>query len=322
MMPFIRLAKHSATIKSQSITIGSTTINGGSGTINAVTDGLVKVTATDGRWFTNQISSKHTIVDYVKLTCAIEAGAASTSGVAQLKVSGNYWNGNFGAAANTLTIQYRYKAQDGSFTSWRNSSAAVTKSNNTYSTTISISGLDYTKAYTFQARAIDKLATIESGGQTRKTQPIFDWGVDSSGAADFNVNGTLKINNRNIIDIIYPVNSIYMSLNSVNPSTLFGGTWEQIKDTFLLAAGATYKAGSTGGEATHTLTQAEMPKHNHVIYYPNAGGPDEGAALGFPETGSKNTWWAPASMTGQTGDSKAHNNMPPYLAVYIWKRTA
>ena len=113
-----------------------------------------------------------------------------------------------------------------------------------------------------------------------------------------------------------------MSLNSVNPSTLFGGTWEQIKDTFLLAAGATYKAGSTGGEATHTLTQDEMPKHNHVIYYPNAGGPDEGAALGFPEVGSKNTWWAPASMTGQTGGSAAHNNMPPYLAVYIWKRTA
>lgn len=113
-----------------------------------------------------------------------------------------------------------------------------------------------------------------------------------------------------------------MSLNSVNPSTLFGGTWEQIKDTFLLAAGATYKAGSTGGEATHTLTQAEMPKHNHAIYYPNGGAPEVGAAYGFPEVGSKNTWWAEACMTGQTGDSKAHNNMPPYLAVYIWKRTA
>lgn len=113
-----------------------------------------------------------------------------------------------------------------------------------------------------------------------------------------------------------------MSLNSVNPSTLFGGTWEQIKDTFLLAAGATYKAGSTGGEATHTLTQNEMPKHNHVIYYPNGGAPDTGAALGFPEAGSKNTWWAEACMTGQTGGSAAHNNMPPYLAVYIWKRTA
>lgn len=320
------VAKHSATIKSQSITIGSTTINSGSGTIKAVTDGLVKVTATDSRWFTSQISSKHTLVDYVKLTCSIEAGAASTSGVAQLKVSGNYWNGNFGAAANTLTVQYRYKAQDGSFTSWKNSNAAVTKSNNTYNTTISISGLDYTKAYTFQARAIDKLATIESGGQTRKTQPIFDWGVDSSGAADFNVNGTLKINNKNIIDIIYPVNSIYMSLNSVNPSTLFGGTWEQIKDTFLLAAGATYKAGTTGGEATHTLTANEMPAHAHYMASGNSGGdstwePDAGSYLIDSVTTDKTTYWAQLGMNN-AGGSAAHNNMPPYLAVYIWKRTA
>lgn len=320
------VAKHSATIKSQSITIGSTTINGASGTIKAVTDGLVKVTATDSRWFTNQISSKHTIVDYVKLTCAIEAGAASTSGVAQLKVSGNYWNGNFGAAANTLTVQYRYKAQDGSFTSWKNSSAAITKSNNTYNTTISVSGLDYTKAYTFQARAVDKLATIESGEQTRKTQPIFDWGVDSSGAADFNVNGTLKINNKNIIDIIYPVGSIYMSLNSANPSTLFGGTWEQVKGRFLVGAGTKYKAGSTGGEATHTLTANEMPEHAHYMASGNSGGdstwtPDAGSYLVDSVTTDKTTYWAQIGMNN-AGGSAAHNNMPPYLAVYIWKRTA
>ena len=308
------VAKHSATIKSQSITIGSTTINGGSGTISAVTDGLVKVTATDSRWFTNQISSKHTLIDYVKLTCSIEAGAASTSGVAQLKVSGNYWNGNFGAASNTLTIQYRYKAQDGSFTSWINSSADVTKSNNTYSTTISISGLDYTKAYTFQARAIDKLATIESGEQTRKTQPIFDWGV-SDGVADFNINGTLKINNVNIFDMIYPVDSIYISINNVNPSTLFGGTWEQIKDTFLLAAGDTYAGGSTGGEATHALTTSEMPSHNHSIFYPNSAGPGDSNICYPADSNIKNTWYAEMCKTSNAGDGVAHNNMPPYLAV-------
>lgn len=124
-----------------------------------------------------------------------------------------------------------------------------------------------------------------------------------------------------ILDNVYPVGSIYMSVNSTNPKNLFGGTWEQIQGKFLLGMDSSYPAGSTGGEATHKLTQGEMPKHNHIIYAPNAGGPDEGAALGFPEVGSSNTWWAVACMTEQTGDNEAHNNMPPYLSVYIWKRT-
>lgn len=72
---------------------------------------------------------------------------------------------------------------------------------------------------------------------------------------------------------IYPVGSIYMSVNNVNPSTVFGGTWEQIKDKFLLACGDTYNNGATGGSATHTpsgtvgnhtLTAAEIPSHTHT----------------------------------------------------------
>lgn len=124
-----------------------------------------------------------------------------------------------------------------------------------------------------------------------------------------------------ILDNVYPVGSIYMSVNSTNPKNLFGGTWEQIQGKFLFGMNSNYPAGSTGGEITHKLTQAEMPKHNHIIYTPNAGGPDVGAAIGFPEVGSTNTWWAAACMTGKTGDNEAHNNMPPYLSVYIWKRT-
>lgn len=124
-----------------------------------------------------------------------------------------------------------------------------------------------------------------------------------------------------ILDNVYPVGSIYMSVNSTNPKNLFGGTWEQIQGKFLFGMNSSYPAGSTGGEITHKLTQGEMPKHNHIIYAPNAGGPDKGAALGFPEVGSSNTWWAAACMTEQTGDNEAHNNMPPYLSVYIWKRT-
>ena len=61
----------------------------------------------------------------------------------------------------------------------------------------------------------------------------------------------------------YPVGSIYMSVNSTSPASLFGGTWEQLKDRFLLGAGDTYTNGSTGGESTHTLTVDEMPSHTH-----------------------------------------------------------
>ena len=63
----------------------------------------------------------------------------------------------------------------------------------------------------------------------------------------------------------YPVGSIYLSVNSTNPGTIFGGTWEQIKDRFLLACGSTYSNGSTGGEAKHTLTTNEMPSHSHAL---------------------------------------------------------
>ena len=56
-----------------------------------------------------------------------------------------------------------------------------------------------------------------------------------------------------------------MSVNSVSPATLFGGTWSRISDRFLLAAGSSYSAGSTGGEASHALTTAEMPGHTHTI---------------------------------------------------------
>lgn len=123
-----------------------------------------------------------------------------------------------------------------------------------------------------------------------------------------------------MLDKAYPVGSIYISVNSTNPKTLFGGTWVQIKDRFLLAAGTTYKAGATGGEAAHTLTTNEMPNHKHSIWFPNDGG-EQSAAIGYPDTGSKNTYYAEASKTSGTGGGAAHNNMPPYLAVYVWKRT-
>lgn len=125
-----------------------------------------------------------------------------------------------------------------------------------------------------------------------------------------------------ILDNVYPVGSIYMSVNSTNPKNLFGGTWEQIQGRFLFGMNSSYPAGSTGGEITHALTIDEMPKHIHTIYYPNAGGPYGKANICYPEGSDTNmTWCAEMCRTAPTGGGAAHNNMPPYLSVYIWKRT-
>ena len=122
-----------------------------------------------------------------------------------------------------------------------------------------------------------------------------------------------------ILGLVYPVGSIYMSINNVSPATLFGGKWVQIKGRFLLGASDVYKANTTGGEATHALTTDEMPNHQHSIWFPNSGG-EQSAEIGYPEAGSRNTYYAEASKTAGAGGGAAHNNMPPYLVVYMWRR--
>lgn len=322
-------ARNSATLKSQKITCGAKSITSASGTINAVESGSFTFSATDSRGYTTTQTVNKTLIEYIKLTCSLNAGAPTTAGVATLKISGNYWDGTFGAVANTLTVQYRYKAQGGSYGNW--TAVSATKSNNTYSATATISGLDYQTTYVFQARAIDKLATINTDEQARRTTPIFDWSKN-----DFNVNGTLKINNTNIFDLIYPVGSIYMSVNETNPEILFGGTWKKIRNRFLLGSSSSYPAGSTGGEATHTLTEAEMPSHEGHLSAGFVGTVPQGKGnyKGFLNLdkmtayGDVGRGWNvyagnemhPASEA--VGGGQAHNNMPPYLSVYIWKRTA
>lgn len=129
-----------------------------------------------------------------------------------------------------------------------------------------------------------------------------------------------------IVDMIYPVGSIYMSTVKITPAAVFGGEWEQIRGKFLLAEGDTHVAGSTGGEETHALTNAELPAHNHntsigikSLYVDRDAAPDI-LAGGLLTTSGFSGFMD--YTTGNTGNGNAHNNMPPYLAVYVWKRIA
>ena len=133
----------------------------------------------------------------------------------------------------------------------------------------------------------------------------------------------------------YPVGSIYMSVNTLSPSEVFGGTWVRIKDKFLLASGDTYESGAVGGEANHTLTPNEMPAHTHNVSG-NAAYTNKYVMLGTGgetmgvETGSTNIYEIDAqtsslsvSATAESaGGNASHNNMPPYLVVNVWVRTA
>lgn len=155
---------------------------------------------------------------------------------------------------------------------------------------------------------------------------------------------------------VYPVGSIYMSTVSTNPATLFGfGTWEAMPAGRVLLAqgksswGTTYNAGSTGGEATHQLTVGELPSHGHSastntanltgnansiginydevsvsgIISKNRGNDYGGTNNDHNKTGFLiNASHSHTVTINNTGSNQAHNNLQPYISVYMWKRSA
>lgn len=166
-----------------------------------------------------------------------------------------------------------------------------------------------TTAATDLGRTPGKIAVLDESGRVYYRTPLellADLGTDTVDQ---------------ILGLVYPVGSIYMSINNVSPATLFGGEWVQIEGRFLLGASDVYKANTTGGEATHALTIGEMPGHRHGISYPNLGGEYGDADISYPAgAGTKKTWLAEMCKTEGAGSSAAHNNMPPYLVVYMWRR--
>jgi len=139
----------------------------------------------------------------------------------------------------------------------------------------------------------------------------------------------------------YPVGSIYMNAtNATNPSTLLGfGTWVEFGEgQMLLGESGSYSIGSTGGSSTHTLSASEIPDHNHVYKYVNGQGSGSGVNFAGSSTALANTYTATVDETITSSTNHAldtagiaagtypgggsHNNMPPYITIYMWKRTA
>ena len=150
-----------------------------------------------------------------------------------------------------------------------------------------------------------------------------------------NVQNKLNPNYKSeLIDIVYPVGSIYMSVNNVSPATFFGGTWERVQDRFLLAAGSTYAAGSTGGSSSHN--------HDYRLSFANYNLGFDASVDGLGAYNYDSKSYVKSRVAGGVsakglynvsvethtlsvsyldgGNTSYKENLPPYLAVYIWKR--
>ena len=129
----------------------------------------------------------------------------------------------------------------------------------------------------------------------------------------------------NLLDIIYPAGSLYISTSAASPASIVGGQWEQVQGRFLLGSSNGYPVLATGGEEEHKITLNEMPSHSHP-YTPEQRYTN--AYLG--EAAARRIAWADKreddphtdQRTGLNGGSKPHNNMPPYLVVNIWRRVS
>lgn len=128
----------------------------------------------------------------------------------------------------------------------------------------------------------------------------------------------IKFKDETYICPYFPIGSIYMNISDINPSKYFGGVWEKIQNAFLFGASDKHPAGEVGGEETHLLSNEEMPRHKHTQGFRWTTEPGANAVYGSNATGSG----ADYDDRMWQGGNQAHNNMPPYFAVYIWKRTA
>lgn len=312
-------AKKGATIASYAIAFGGVTKTvtaAGAVSLGAVDvsySQALTVTATDSRGLTASKSVQVTVDDYSAPTAVIDLHRLNnfeptTYVTASARYS--YLNGK-----NVVTISSKFKkVSDSSY-------GTQIELEDSIQSTVTC---DRDSAYDFVVTVADRLESTEYNLVLGKGIPSFFIDTEKSSVG---VNclpsqsDVLQLGDSAWLTAqgAYPVGAIYLSVTEVNPSSLFGGTWERIGGRFLLGADSTYAAGSTGGEAVHTLTSDEMPRHNHEIDNLNASG----SATPFMTVQAQDKKGFGGNVqTMYAGGGKAHNNMPPYLAVYMWKRTA
>ena len=294
------------------------------GTLDISNNTTATIVLTDSRGNNVEKTLSITIVDYILLSIgATISRTQPTTGEVGIRFSGNYFNGNVivsdSSIANTLSINWYYRER---YASTWTSGGSLTPviSNNTYSNGQSVISLgsifDYQKAYEFKLEVKDKYTTLEPTYLVMQGIPVFNWGENF-----FNVNKTLQLGGENLLSLIFPIGSTYITQTDTNPNTILGfGTWARFNGKVAVGLDANdsnfNSIGKTGGSTTHTLTIDEMPSHTHT----QALGGDittTDIVSGDGVIGKANT-----SETGAKGGGQAFSILQPYQVVgYMWIRT-
>ena len=149
--------------------INGTLINGNTLTVNGVSDPQIRFAAKDSRGYITDIPVRFNVIPYVLLTCVASVERTDpTSGNARLTIKGNYFSGSFGKTSNSLSINYTLNGTTVSL--------SPTISNNTYTASADLTGLDYQKQYSVSVSVVDKLSTVTKSVTVKKGIPVFDWG--------------------------------------------------------------------------------------------------------------------------------------------------
>ena len=344
-----------STIKSYSIKLGDIyAVSAASGTTDYLpTAGALTLTCTvtDSRGRTATKTQTITVIAYRKPTISdIAAARCNQDGTANRM--GDYgkvtFSGSITALSNKNTAAYAVQYREVGAENWSNAGSAAA-GNYAPAGAYVVFAADKSKRYEVRVVATDAFESIGSAVRDlpaayallHHAKHLLSMGIgrlcDKANALqvglkayfdeDVEVDGVLRVGGKSLLDMVYPVGSIYLSVSGTDPQTLFGGTWARLEDVFLLAAGAKHAAGSTGGEESHILTEAEIAPHQHAMAY----GPDSSASsTGFPygiaagsATNSDGGRGYMSNLgTFGAGGGQPHNNMPPYLAVYIWHRIA
>lgn len=240
--------------------------------------------------------------------------SSGTSTDCKIYLTGNFFNAKIGTTANTITFKARYKLKTS--TTWGNwTTVAATYTGNIFKiNNVVISGtFDYSKNYDFELMATDKI------GESDDYSKVF---VSSVPTEKHHSKGAwIRELSFEKADL-FPVGAIYISLTSTNPSAFFAGTWEQLKGKFLVGVDSSdtdFKtSGKIGGEKTHKLTLEEMPEHTHDFQ----GGWKEDSSSGTEAYKFQGNIIKTGYGNISAGGGKAHNNLPPYIAVYMFKRVS